>query len=142
MAQERESIYPCPVCGFLIFDEPPGSYDICPICFWEDDIVQLAFPLMSGGANTLSLAESQKGFMSAGVSDARFHNNVRPPRTGDECDPEWRPLDVNHDLFLRWDVRADHDRWKAAPEDACLYWWRKEYWLAGPPESLPSDGSA
>jgi hypothetical protein len=47
--------FPCPVCGYFVFDEPPGSFAICPICFWEDDIVQLGFPLMAGGAMPLSL---------------------------------------------------------------------------------------
>ena len=32
---------PCPCCGYLVFDEEPGSYSICPICYWEDDAVQL-----------------------------------------------------------------------------------------------------
>ena len=34
---------PCPCCGYLVFDEPVGSFDICPICDWEDDDVQLRF---------------------------------------------------------------------------------------------------
>jgi hypothetical protein len=24
--------YPCPCCGYLVLDEEPGSYEICPIC--------------------------------------------------------------------------------------------------------------
>jgi len=43
--------YPCPCCGHRIFDEPPGSCDICKICFWEDDNVQLRWPDYAGGAN-------------------------------------------------------------------------------------------
>jgi hypothetical protein len=35
--------YPCPCCGYLMFYEGPGSYDICKICFWEDDLSQLRF---------------------------------------------------------------------------------------------------
>lgn len=46
--------YPCPCCGYLVFDESPGSYEICPICFWEDDLSQLRFPRMSVGANRVS----------------------------------------------------------------------------------------
>ncbi|HEY5908286.1 MAG TPA: CPCC family cysteine-rich protein, partial [Vicinamibacteria bacterium] len=48
MAKPR---YPCPCCGYLMFKESPGSHDICKICFWEDDIVQLRDPHFSGGAN-------------------------------------------------------------------------------------------
>ncbi|MBR5094456.1 MAG: hydrolase [Oscillospiraceae bacterium] len=29
--------YPCPVCGSRSLSEPTGSFDICPICGWEDD---------------------------------------------------------------------------------------------------------
>ena len=49
--------YHCPVCGEYIFDEGPGSFDICPVCEWEDDPVQAADPDYSGGANHLSLNE-------------------------------------------------------------------------------------
>ncbi len=44
-SKEGNANYPCPCCGYLVFTEPPGSYTICPICFWEDDISQLRFPL-------------------------------------------------------------------------------------------------
>jgi Cysteine-rich CPCC len=53
------SIFPCPGCGFLVFDEPPGSFAICPVCDWEDDNVQAADACYKGGANGKSLAEHQ-----------------------------------------------------------------------------------
>src|SRR5579885_3179586 len=28
--------YSCPCCGYKTLDER-GGYDICPVCFWEDD---------------------------------------------------------------------------------------------------------
>lgn len=34
--------YKCPCCGFYTFKQKPaGSYDICPVCFGEDDMIQL-----------------------------------------------------------------------------------------------------
>ena len=45
---------PCSCCGYLVVDELPGPDDICPICFWEDDVSQLRFP-MTTGANHVSL---------------------------------------------------------------------------------------
>ena len=27
---------PCPCCGYLTLDER-GGYEICPVCYWEDD---------------------------------------------------------------------------------------------------------
>ncbi|MEU0987837.1 CPCC family cysteine-rich protein [Streptomyces sp. NPDC005953] len=35
------SFYPCPCCGRLVHQSPPGSFQICPVCGWEDDLVQL-----------------------------------------------------------------------------------------------------
>ena len=36
--------YPCPVCGTLCLSEPMGSFDICPVCGWEEDGVQQKYP--------------------------------------------------------------------------------------------------
>ncbi len=52
--------YPCPTCGFLTFCEPPGSYEICAVCGWEDDHVQLQFPLATVGANQECLFKHQQ----------------------------------------------------------------------------------
>lgn len=50
--------YTCPCCGYLTLDEkPPGTYDICSICFWEDDDVQYNDPNYEGGANVPSNKE-------------------------------------------------------------------------------------
>ncbi len=31
-----EEMYPCPCCSFLTLSGR-GDYEICPVCFWEDD---------------------------------------------------------------------------------------------------------
>lgn len=49
---------PCPVCGRMILQE----YDICDVCGWENDPVQLANPTLSGGANHESLQEARKAW--------------------------------------------------------------------------------
>ncbi|MGZ7108968.1 MAG: CPCC family cysteine-rich protein [Methanobacterium sp.] len=52
--------FQCPCCGnFSLLEKPPGTYEICPICNWEDDIVQYNDPDYSGGANKNSLNESR-----------------------------------------------------------------------------------
>ena len=44
--------YPCPCCGYLTLgDEHRGGYEICPVCFWEDDGVQFHELDFVGGAN-------------------------------------------------------------------------------------------
>jgi len=62
MPTESTSNYPCPSCGFLVFECEPGSYEICPICDWEDDAVQLRYPL-AGGANA-PLVEYQRSALA------------------------------------------------------------------------------
>lgn len=85
--------FPCPCCGYLTFEEPPGSYDICDICGWEDDDSQLRFPGMAGGANKPSLIEAQKNFARFGHSDERRIPEVRSPTSRDIRDPGWAPAD-------------------------------------------------
>jgi len=73
----------CPCCGYLVFDSR-GDYEICPICSWEDDLVQIADPWFEGGANTPSLERSQRNFRTFGAKEERFAACVR--------DPGWRPV--------------------------------------------------
>ena len=47
----------CPICERHQFED---SYDICPVCFWENDGVQYDGPDFGGGANYLSLNDYKK----------------------------------------------------------------------------------
>jgi hypothetical protein len=76
----------CPACGFLTVPETSyGSYNICEVCGWEDDGVQLSNPACGGGANRESLIEAQLAALTrvpVGVSE-----------TAGICrSPVWRPL--------------------------------------------------
>src|SRR4029453_12864516 len=124
-------MYPCPCCGYQVFSEPPGSYEICPICFWEDDGVQLAFPDLAGGANKCSLIDAQKNFTNEGACELRFKSNVRVATDSDVLDPSWRQLDPMRDRCLRWADPEDHERWQRGKnnEAICLYFWSPQYWL-------------
>jgi hypothetical protein len=84
MSQSPPS-FPCPACGYLSFSEPPGSYQICSVCKWQDDLVQLDDPLLAGGANELSLFEAQKeALVRHPLEEKTFGTLTR--------DPSWRPL--------------------------------------------------
>jgi uncharacterized Zn finger protein (UPF0148 family) len=69
--------YACPGCGFQVFNEPPGSFAICPVCGWEDDNVQSADPHYHGGANGVSLAEHQREALHKYPLSVREHNGFR-----------------------------------------------------------------
>lgn len=123
--------YTCPCCGYLTFAESPGSYEVCPICFWEDDALQLAFPDLVGGANKISLIEAQKNFLSQGASEARFSSNVRQPKTSDLRDSSWHPIDLKQNKFLKWSQKADRSYWDTIKNrnDLVLYYWKQDYFL-------------
>ncbi|TAN42452.1 MAG: hypothetical protein EPN25_03170 [Nitrospirae bacterium] len=128
---ENRGFYPCPACGYLVFSESPGSYEVCPICYWEDDIVQLGYPDMAGGANKVSLIEAQNNFIAFGFSEEEFRKNVRGATAKDKRDHSWRPIDTDKDNYLHWDSAEDHDRWQAYKDEPSLhlYYWRDDYWL-------------
>ena len=72
--------YPCPCCGYLTFEyEPNGDYDICPVCFWEDDLVQQKNPDFEGGANLVSLNQAKENFKMFGACERKYITNVRKP---------------------------------------------------------------
>lgn len=72
--------YPCPCCHFLTLSEPPpGSYELCPVCYWEDDAVQAYNPDLPGGANMMSLGEARKNFLMHGAVSPEFVSQVRKP---------------------------------------------------------------
>lgn len=73
--------YPCACCGFLTMSESEsGTFEICPVCYWEDDNVQFDDIVYKGGANQESLSEARINFRKYGVSSMQFKKNVRAPR--------------------------------------------------------------
>ncbi|WP_037885880.1 CPCC family cysteine-rich protein [Streptomyces sp. NRRL S-646] len=124
--------YPCVCCGHLTMDEPPGSYQICPVCFWEDDAIQLRWPDYSGGANRPSLIEAQENYEAFGACAERSVEHVRPPEDDEPMDPSWRPIDPERDRFEPGGIQL-----AAWPNDrTVLYWWRyrnTDFWR-------PADG--
>lgn len=122
----NDSNYPCPCCGYLVFDEPPGSYDICPICFWEDDLSQLRFPTTTG-ANHVSLIKAQENFARDGVCEHPLHPPVRSPTESDVLDLGWRLIDKSRDNIEEHVSGVDEG--KTYPADRTrLYYWRDNYW--------------
>ncbi|GAB2470014.1 membrane protein [Hymenobacter qilianensis] len=73
--------YQCPCCAYYTFQEPAtGHYDICPVCYWEDDPIQHADPAYEGGANQVSLNQARINYRDLGVTEPPFKRYVRPPK--------------------------------------------------------------
>ncbi|MFG2194654.1 CPCC family cysteine-rich protein [Streptomyces sp. NPDC048639] len=71
----------CPCCGFLTLDER-GAFEICPVCFWEDDGQDDhdADQVRGGPNDGLSLSEARANFRVMGACDRRCTQFVRDPR--------------------------------------------------------------
>jgi|APEBP8051073058_1049385.scaffolds.fasta_scaffold01638_5 hypothetical protein len=124
--QDGPVSFPCPCCGYLTFGGSPGSYEICEICFWEDDAVQLRWPDKPGGANRVSLIEAQQSFSNTGASEDRLKSYVRSATSRDHRDDDWRPVSRADDSFEEWPKQQE-----AWPSDlTALYWWRPSFWRA------------
>ena len=123
-APMTEPRFPCPACGHLVFDEAPGSDDICLVCLWEDDLTQLRWPALGGAKNEVSLLEAQQNIKKIGAIEERFVGDVRPATAEEPLDPSWRPIQES-DSFEGPDDSAP---W---PEDpTTLYYFRPTFWRA------------
>ena len=84
-----EILYPCPCCGYMTLNqEPPGTYIICPICFWEDDAEQ------SYSSNRVSLRQAQRNFIEFGACESEWLKDVRHPTCNDQRAPGWETIDT------------------------------------------------
>ena len=70
----------CPCCGSLTLDER-GGYDICPVCFWEDDGQDdHDADVVRGGPNgKLSLTQARDNYRKFGACEERCISFVRVP---------------------------------------------------------------
>ncbi|UNU73119.1 hydrolase [Moraxella nasovis] len=72
----------CYCCGYLTVNER-GGFDICPVCFWEDDWLVsspdevLHLPSMAN--NGLTLYEARQNYQKYKVFDLMYLTMVRPP---------------------------------------------------------------
>jgi hypothetical protein len=105
---ERANRYPCPCCGSLVHEEPV-EYEICGVCGWEDDLSQLRFPTMGGGANRESLVNAQR--------------RVEDVSSGVSKDPEWRPLDLSVDRIETVVPGTEYGE-TYADDPTSYYYWR------------------
>lgn len=104
----------CPCCGHRVLDSR-ACYDLCPICYWEDDPVQIADPWFEGGANVPCLEEAQRNFTACSAMEQRFVEFVRPPDGDETLDPSWRPVRASDRRHVTTPAEIRHQRSQGNP---------------------------
>ena len=104
----------------------PARWELCPVCFWEDDPGQLHWPETPWGANGYSLIEGQQNYAQAGASHSEFLSKVRPARDDEPLAEGWRMLDPLVDEYVRGDGGAPASL-GFVPDATKLYWWLPDY---------------
>ena len=77
--QASNSLYACPCCGYATLSEPAG-YEICHICFWEDDGQDDPEEKENwGGPNHVSLKQARFNFIVFGAAEKKDLKHVKAP---------------------------------------------------------------
>ncbi len=121
----KHPTHPCPACGYYMFSALNEQSEICLICGWQNDLVDLQEMYRPMGSNRVSLEDAQKNFIEIGATEPRFVTEerfikrpfARKPTSSDMRDQKWRPLDRGRDKPRKIDPDSNN------LED--LYYW---YW--------------
>lgn len=70
--------YKCPCCGYYTLDSK-GLYDICPVCFWEDEEVEDHNEYNQ--CNRVSLSEARQNYLKFGSCTKDMRRYVRRPKS-------------------------------------------------------------
>ena len=120
--------YPCPCCGYTVFDYPPGFHHVCPSCGREDKLAQLRFPLMPGAPNAVSLQDAQQNFRECGAAERRNAGLTRRPIEDERVEDGWRPLDLARDNVEEPRRGENYGETYPYEDTTVLYYWRATYW--------------
>lgn len=83
----------CPCCGHLTLDERAG-FEICAVCFWEDDGQDDVDAHMDrGGPHHSTLWQARTNFLKFGACDVAARRHVRPPASDEPRVRRWSLLD-------------------------------------------------
>jgi len=114
-------LHSCPCCGYFVF-VGRGDYEICPICFWEDDFIQLQYPFSDGGANKVSLAVAQINYIQFAACEFDMVKHVRSASKDYVHDDRWFPLWVKP---IKWTNETESDQDELSPivsKESAPYW--------------------
>lgn len=71
----RGALQQCPVCDYFSLPKR-GDYDICRICFWEDDGLDVDRLDVHSGPNHATLREARANFLRVGACDPKVRGSV------------------------------------------------------------------
>lgn len=72
-------MFPCPCCDYLTL-RVPMCWEVCPVCYWEDDPGARRQPEMPSGPNgALTLAEARANYARIGACSPGWIDDVRAP---------------------------------------------------------------
>jgi hypothetical protein len=115
MSKSMSEYLPCPSCGFLTCEENYGNYNICEVCGWEDDGVQLANPCSGDGANSESLAEAQEKSIKEYPLSVELAAGLKRSKN-------WRPLKTDEVEKYNEQKKREHWHNKAVLYESEAYW--------------------
>ena len=92
-------VHTCPCCGYRTLPSR-HDYELCPVCWWEDDGAQ---PWEVGGPNGVSLIEAQQEFLRRRRPYVLRPGRVRAPKRRESRDSAWRPIEVTEDVQRQMD---------------------------------------
>ena len=76
----------CPCCGYYTLkNEPNGDYEICPVCFWEDDPFAYENPDECCECNSVSLNQAKENFKLFGACHKDMIKYTRKPTADELC---------------------------------------------------------
>ncbi len=80
VGSRARGVHPCPCCSLLTISDP-GDFEICPVCFWQDDGQGgHDADVVRGGPNgSLSLSAARANFMQFGAVEQATRAHVRGP---------------------------------------------------------------
>lgn len=81
----------CLICGHKTLDSR-CDWHICPVCFWEDDVLITKGDKQSPANGGLRVSEAQANYMIYGCCAPEQRSSVRGPLPSEELDPSWQPL--------------------------------------------------
>jgi hypothetical protein len=68
MCPHQVNLYQCSCCDYFTL-EVRNDWEICPVCFWEDDGSNVSNPDAPSGCNNLTLRQARHNFRRVGACE-------------------------------------------------------------------------